>query len=338
MSRRFLTYEPWPAGLNNMRLNLEAAVVLAELTNRELVIPHDLYRDANEPEFVSGHFTRPLHPSHCFDLSSIECAMEHEIPDSATRVALPYLSPNHCLRTEYWDWVGGNVAAFSAGREILPWLAQYEDADVLHLPRTITPFYALFFAPPSSMQGIVRDSVRHKDRFFDSARHLAASIWPYHAIVVRRSEFLQQYPEASIMPSRILSELADNVPSRSTLLIATDEPDRSFFYLLEHAFERVVYARDLVSAYETGTTWEYSCIEQSLCALAETFVGTRLSTFSAYVDRLRGYYGTPDQRIRFTDGTHREIDDREGWPRYSWQPWLRRKQAIFGREFREGYL
>ena len=48
---------------------------------------------------------------------------------------------------------------------------------------------------------------------------------------------------------------------------------------------------------------DIACIEQVVCALAGVFLGTRLSTFSSYITRLRRILGRPDQAVHFTNGS-----------------------------------
>jgi hypothetical protein len=71
--------------------------------------------------------------------------------------------------------------------------------------------------------------------------------------------------------------------------------------------------------------------------MAGIFIGTRLSTFSAYITRLRGYRGAGNLESYFTDGSPgSEMDDR-GSPRFSWINWIRSGYPFWGREFREGW-
>src|SRR5262249_4168894 len=85
------------------------------------------------------------------------------------------------------------------------------------------------------------------------------------------------------------------------------------------------------------TAGSLACVEQEVCAAARVFVGTRLSTFSGYITRLRGYRRAEDTGSYFTDGSEgSEMDDGDN-PPFSWTNWLRRGQPIWGREFREAW-
>jgi hypothetical protein len=205
----------------------------------------------------------------------------------------------------------------------------------------LTPFYAAVFGTTETRRRImihVRDAVRHHAQIVEVARTIAGRVGEFHAVIVRRNEFIQFYPQANIPIERIAGHLAETVPPGAVLLITTDEVNRGFFDLLTKRY-RCAYARDVVKAFAPPdwTRYQLSCVEQNLCAFAETFLGTRLSTFSAYVNRLRGYHGVGDTRVRFTDGTHRRIRDQEGWPHFSWEPSRRNNEPLWGREFHEGW-
>jgi len=233
------------------------------------------------------------------------------------------------------------ASAFAAGREACCFTPEAMAADIIRLPRLLTPFYAMICGSVATrLRSVlfVQNCVRHYAYAEQLAKHIATSIGEFHAAVVRRNEFVQFYPQTNIDIATIEQHIAEAAPFGSLLVIATDEANREFFAPLTVRY-KVVFMRDLVlqAAPADMTRFQLSCIEQNLCALAESFVGTRFSTFSAYVNRLRGYHGCGDTRVRFTDGTHRRIKDTEGCPRFSWEPARRHGEPLWGREFREGW-
>lgn len=113
----------------------------------------------------------------------------------------------------------------------------------------------------------------------------------YVAYHIRRGDFQQKFTR---LPAEEIVRLTEHlVPDRANrlLYIATDECNRSFFEPFVRAFKKVVYLSD----YEARTNISslnrnyVGMIEQVVCANAYTFIGTPLSTFTAYITRMRGF-------------------------------------------------
>jgi hypothetical protein len=335
--RGFITYTPYHGDVNNVRLNFEAVAVIAHLLDRRIAIPEHQVRRPDEAEQHGARF-RPLHPGHFLDLGKLPVTTLAAVPDGASVYEIPAFEPDTTIIVYE---AAPSIEAFAAGRRPYALPAEALAAEVIRLPALLTPFYAMIFGSAATRRRAmlhVRDCVRHHASALYAARHIAGQLGEFHAVVVRRNEFIVAYPEADIGIERIMAHIAEAVPPGSPLLIATDEQDRGFFGPLL-ARNRCLFARDVVKRFAPSnwTRYQISCVEQNLCALAETFLGTRLSTFSAYINRLRGYHGSGDTRVRFTDGTHRRVRDTEDWPAFSWEPSRRHNQPLWGREFREGW-
>ncbi len=335
----FLTYDPYIGGNNNMRLNFESVACLAHVLNRRLVIPHSRYRQGHEPEEF-GTAYRPLHPSHTMDISGVDSVGESELTPSMSRFEIqPYGKDGKIIPLLRLP----DISSFACGRgEIeIPYGKRY--VDVIHVPEVLTQFYSLIFTTAEAMaemRDYVRTNIRHHKVIEHSARNIAAQIMPFHAIAVRRGDYKIAYPARIIDANLIAQEMLLDIQPGTTVVVATDETDDSWFDPIRRHFN-VLLARDLINVSGAPADWsqyQLSCVEQNLCAFGETFMGTKWSTFSSYITRLRGYHNTPDQRVRFTDGTHRRIRDTDGWPKYSWEPWLRHGEPMWGREFREGWM
>jgi hypothetical protein len=154
---------------------------------------------------------------------------------------------------------------------------------------------------------------------------------------VRRGDFLSQRPDQDLTVERIATSLARAGARSGRLYIASDEADRGFFEWLRPHYEIF-----FVDQFREGPLYEMpdehiACVEQVVCSHADVFIGTRLSTFSSYITRLRGYGGARDQGIHFTDGEAGSEGDDGGSPGYSWVNWLRQGQPLWGREYREGW-
>lgn len=333
---RYIAYDPYRAGVNNVRINFELVAALAHVTDRTLVMPELLMSREREHHQADGTFI-PYHPATFLDIDDLPSVPETALPARLTEHMVPPIPNRDASVLVLED--GPDRDAFLAGRQAV-WLdGNVAETDVIRLPEIICPFYAEIYTNPTDrcrMARFVRQRVRHPLKVAEVAEECSAGLGKFHAAVVRRNEFHHFYREADIPAEAIANVLAEVVPGGATLLLATDEPNRyDFFGPLARRWA-VVFTRDLVSK---AAPWLkqplLGCVEQNLCALGETFTGTRLSTFSAYVDRLR-FYSRRNEKPRFTDGTHNHIDDAEGAPLFSWQPTMRRTTAIWGREFREG--
>ena len=325
----YVTYVPWRGDINNVRLHFESVVAIAHLTDRYIAIPNDLHRHTYE--HVAPF--RSLHPAMFFDLSTLPIVRLSDVSPGRSMYEMRAFEPDSAI-IALED--APDIDAFACGRRNLYLPAS---ADIIKLPPLLSPFYTQVFSTPerrSQAVRFVRDHFRHYAGIADLAKHVAASLGEFHAVQVRRTDFIQYHPAPSI--ETIMAQLADVVPHGAKLVIATDEPNRRFFDPLSARY-KVIFGMDAIkqTAAPDWPHYQLSAVEQNLCALAETFTGTRFSTFSAYIHRLRGYHHTGDTRIRFTDGIHHRIRDTEGWPQFSWQPACRHREALWGREFHEGW-
>lgn len=323
----FITYRPWHGDINNVRLHFESVVVLAHLLDRYIAIPEHLHRFADET--VANY--PPIHPSVFLDLSKLPIVSLTDVPADASWHDVEIFLPHEKIIL-YED--APDIAAFSCGRGAV---TIPNTPDVINLPPMLSPFYAMIFGAAQTrrrMTRFVRDHVRHYDNVAQKAAEIARDLGAFHAVIVRRSDFIKYYPKADVSAATITDQLKYIVPSGAILLIATDEADREFFGPLMDRYQ-VLFARNVVKAAAAHWThYQYSCIEQNLCALAETFTGTRLSTFSAYVNRLRGYNGVADTSFRFTDGA---IHPSPSAGLFSWENFYLPVEPLWGREFSEGW-
>ena len=324
----YVTYDPWHGDINNVRLHFESIIAVAHLLDRHIAIPEHLHRTSYE----MVHPFRPLHPSLFFDLSKLPIVPLADVEKNLSTHVIEPFQPDAKIIVHHH---APDIHAFACGRGriYLP-----ESADIIKLPPLLTPFYAQVYSQPELRHQtirVVRDQFRHYAAIADAAKQIASSLGEFHAVQVRRTDFIRFHPAVDI--TTITLQLAEVAPAGSPLVIATDEPDRKFFRALEARYA-VKYGMDLIrEAAPNVPAYQHSAVEQNLCALAETFTGTRYSTFSAYINRLRGYHRIGDTRVRFTDGTHHRIRDTHNWPQFSWQSARRHGEALWGREFQEGW-
>jgi hypothetical protein len=320
--------------LNNTRLNYETVAALAHMTGRVLAVPETKFRGADEPDGHGMQF-RPLHPHVYFRPLPHGCINAALLPQDVMTFSVPHFEPD---TTVFAVEDAPGIEAFAAGRRVLRMSDEMRRATVLRMPRLLEHFYAFLFGTEQTMRFArrhVRDHVRHPPQLEQIGERMARSVMPFHAVAIRRGDFIQVRPEFDIPAAVIADRLAETMQRGERLVIASDEPDRAWFAPLMDRYD-VRFAGDIVAvaAPSHWSRWWRDCAEQIVCAYGVSFLGTRMSTYSSYVCRLRGYYGLVDRRVRFTCGRHNAVPDGGA---FSWEAARRAGDPMWGREFEEGW-
>eukprot|EP01012_Entosiphon_sulcatum_P019037 TRINITY_DN23877_c0_g1_i1.p2 TRINITY_DN23877_c0_g1~~TRINITY_DN23877_c0_g1_i1.p2 ORF type:complete len:189 (-),score=21.23 TRINITY_DN23877_c0_g1_i1:23-589(-) len=185
----------------------------------------------------------------------------------------------------------------------------------------------------------MRDHLHIRYRLFELAERAAVYLGTFSAVHIRRTDFGKSYPEQL----QAAAMVADNIrihlrPDSETLYVASDDGDDRYFEQLSLGFSRVAKLHNILHIFRgeyVPPKW-HPVLEQLICARARIFVGTRLSTFSGYVVRLRGHLGQRNTESYFIDTQYTLPTPKihEDWP-YSWSSaW---SHAIWGREYPEGW-
>jgi len=169
--------------------------------------------------------------------------------------------------------------------------------------RLLVHFYAfLFFQSWQQdlwMKRFIRDHVRYVDeiqcaaaRVVEAVRNRVRQRQPnnndgaFDAFHIRRGDF--QYKATRLDADKIYEISKSKLVPGDTVYIATDERDKSFFNPLKEHYD-VVFLDDFISALgkQVNTNY-YGMIDQLVASRGRTFFGCWFSTFTAYINRLRG--------------------------------------------------
>lgn len=125
----------------------------------------------------------------------------------------------------------------------------------------------------------------------------------YNAFHIRRGDFQELYPDTDVDATMIISETPRTfLKNNSTVVyIATDEEDRSFFKPFEDSFS-AYFLSDFENLLGDLPPLYYGMVDQLVAARSDLFVGVFYSTFSGYINRLRGYYSTKKRLDGYKDG------------------------------------
>lgn len=158
-----------------------------------------------------------------------------------------------------------------------------------------------------SMKRMLRNHVRYPDIVFEVAARVVPRLgmFQYSAVHIRRNDL--QYKGVFISAQETLDHIRPLLNKSETLYLSTDETEDGFFAAIEKEFPVYRWDDFLKPGGKGGEVLAglqiprklIGITEQAICMMGRTFFGTRASTFSGYITRLRGYVNAPDTNIYF---------------------------------------
>ena len=113
---------------------------------------------------------------------------------------------------------------------------------------------------------------------------------------IRRGDFHQQY-KGSILTAEELVQVSNSTlhNTSKTVFIATDEKNSTYFDPFFKNGYQVLFLKDFIHLVKDVNSNYYPLIDQLISSRGEIFFGTHYSTFTSYINRLRGYYSWRDK-------------------------------------------
>jgi hypothetical protein len=175
----------------------------------------------------------------------------------------------------------------------------------------LTHFYAFLFFQDWRhdlwMKRFIRDHVRYIDEIqCAAARIIQALPTVFDTMHIRRGDF--QFKRTRISAEQILNNTQHLFPlqpntNTTTIYIATDERDKRFFDPFRQKGLYTVYTMDDFKHLLKGVnTNYYGMIDQLVASKGRIFIGCWHSTFTGYIQRLRGYHSTKQKWIGHEQG------------------------------------
>mmetsp|Transcript_61717 Transcript_61717/g.72122 ORF Transcript_61717/g.72122 Transcript_61717/m.72122 type:complete len:177 (-) Transcript_61717:66-596(-) len=121
----------------------------------------------------------------------------------------------------------------------------------------------------------------------------------YDSMHIRRGDF--QYKKTRLPAEQLYDNSKDQLTPGSTVFIATDERNKKFFDPLGKHYD-LCYLDDFAHLLEGINTNYYGMLDQLIASKGRVFFGTWFSTFSGYINRMRGYYTTKKKIGEYQDG------------------------------------
>jgi hypothetical protein len=201
-------------------------------------------------------------------------------------------------------------------RQVTYWDAATSDVDILHFRtndnsfRLLTHFYAMIhFSNPQHdhyFKRFVRDYLHYNDVIYCAAGKIVKALQQegmqrgfavddegagaYSAMHIRRGDL--QYKKVKISASEWYNNTKEVWQPNEILYIATDERDKSFFDDLSahHDLRFLDHYAELANLKDLDPNY-MGMVDTIVASRGRAFAGTWFSTFSGYINRLRGYHG-----------------------------------------------
>ena len=155
---------------------------------------------------------------------------------------------------------------------------------------------------------VLRDFVHLKPEIMDYAAKVVSILgaFKYSSLHIRRNEL--QYKYVWCEGETSYNDVKPLIGETETLYIATDETAPGFFDIFNENGRRDVYqwkdffgeeakfeeTKDIVIPGKL-----HGEVEMAICAMGRMFFGTKESTFSSYIGRLRGYFNAPYTQVLY---------------------------------------
>jgi hypothetical protein len=238
------------------------------------------------------------------------------------------------------NWAGREgLCLYNTTLQKAPWVHFPVAHSGEYKSRMLVHFYAfLFFADWKTdlwTKRFVRDHVRYIDEIQCAAARVVHAIRQGHnpifdTLHVRRGDF--QYEITRISIDKLYQMLSKQIPENATVYIATDERDKSYFNLLKDHYT-ILFLDDFAQELGGINTNYYGMIDQLVASRGRIFYGCWFSTFTGYINRLRGYHAddhqTPGYEMGVIPSYYYAVEDRYRHMQKYWPV----KRSFYAREF-----
>jgi len=173
--------------------------------------------------------------------------------------------------------------------------------------RLLVHFYAFLFFENWEQDLWTKRYVRDHLRYIDEIQCAAAKIVQavrkkaiengdsngiYDSMHVRIGDF--QYKHIRIPATEIYDNIHDIFVENTTVFIATDEQNKTFFEPLQKHY-KVLFLKDFLHLIPDLNKNYYGMLDQRIASRGRTFAGAHLSTFTGYINRMRGYHSQKEK-------------------------------------------
>mmetsp|Transcript_24579 Transcript_24579/g.35733 ORF Transcript_24579/g.35733 Transcript_24579/m.35733 type:complete len:552 (+) Transcript_24579:121-1776(+) len=245
-----------------------------------------------------------------------------------------------------------NIKKFCGRRKAVYYDKQMQDTTLIHFRtsenvfRILNHFYSfVHFTDPAIgnfYKRLIRDHIHYHDSIFCAASKIIQSLQKegskhefipdkeggggFSSMHIRRGDF--QWKKMRISAEEWYENTKDYWRKNEILYITTDEKNKTFFEPLarHHELRFLDNYEELAGLSDLDPNYK-GMIESVVASRGRIFVGTYFSSFSAYIGRLRGYYGMSGNLMWYGQKDRRD----------EMQKWVDPKTSYSAREFPIGW-
>lgn len=340
MEKKYVSFDGWWGGYSNIRMTYEMVAAISVITGRTIILPPKLYC-----LFLSQHNDK----STFFDMwntldidafkKEFDCIHYEDVPEYTKLeneihyfAGIDNVAKCILFDSTYNDWgvqcgiFNNQVIAskitdiedfkkFSKDREVIDINC---DDKFIHFPRNLFGhFYYHIYGDGPNQRNLIKEKikkgVRYRKEYFNLANKVYDGIGFYNAIHIRRNDFLVTRSSTAIPQIETLyDDIKETISTELPLYIATDEKDKSLFDFLKEHY-KIYFLEDFFCDLKEH---EKLMIDQIVCSKSEIFLGSKFSTYSDYINILRGYSGDKEDFHRM--GTNFIMPTLE-YDRFPWE-------------------
>eukprot|EP00516_Mucochytrium_quahogii_P004615 CAMPEP_0203761874 /NCGR_PEP_ID=MMETSP0098-20131031/14870_1 /ASSEMBLY_ACC=CAM_ASM_000208 /TAXON_ID=96639 /ORGANISM=" , Strain NY0313808BC1" /LENGTH=436 /DNA_ID=CAMNT_0050656043 /DNA_START=377 /DNA_END=1687 /DNA_ORIENTATION=+ len=326
---RYITFEDDTGGWNNIRMAFEVFVVAAKATGRILVLPprvkfylldrgpitvfkkaatrtNSSYDDYYDMTFLRPHVTI-ITTDEFLERESSKLNMPPEI---VTKAKTELFGNGH--HSDYFLWLRESTDSiwWPSGPIYDPeWSLElksiHPEKKLIHFPMQVGKGLRYLSGVPFMIQNtkdssvntvrkFVRSSLVYVPRIREVAEEYVRQMGGFDgffSLHVRRNEL--QYKSAFASGDVTAKNVAPLIKPGEKVYIATDEVEEGFFNAFKEKNIEVFVMSELREKVRNAVGPVHprleGMIEQLICASSRVFVGTQYSSFTAHIQRLRGY-------------------------------------------------
>lgn len=293
---KYISFDTWWGGFNNIRQSFELAAGISYMTGRKLILPPKVYIDhlSNHSDKKSFVNIWDIYDKKSFT-SEFDC-VDYEDVD---------VYQKYNTKEQYFDGICNDVKCVAIEEKnwgpvesVLNCIITNRDIDTnkrildlrledqyIHFPRNLFGFFYEVLDVDNGFKEKLRRGLRVKDSIEElSKREMNGD---YNAIHVRLGDFsYTRREQTKAVRDGLLEIIESNFNNDKPLFIATDE--KTF-----EGFDRLKQKYDIrfLSEHENKMSM---ILDMLVCSNADKFIGTQFSTYTDYIHILRHYKNKKD--------------------------------------------